>query len=48
MTPIAITFLILSFIVVWGGLAWSTVSLARRSEVAEYPTGGEDEVTETE
>ncbi|GAA1605954.1 methionine/alanine import family NSS transporter small subunit [Leucobacter chromiireducens] len=42
MTPIAITFLVLALTIIWGGLIASTVFLARRPEVAEYPAGGED------
>ncbi|GAA1568523.1 hypothetical protein U746_0598 [Mycolicibacterium mucogenicum 261Sha1.1M5] len=42
MTPIAITFLVLALTIIWGGLIASTVFLARRSEVAAYPEGGED------
>lgn len=43
MTPIAITCLVLSIVIIWGGLVASSVFLAKRSEVAEYPAGGEDE-----
>lgn len=42
MTPIAIVFLVLAIVIVWGGLVGSIVFLARRSELAEYPAGGED------
>lgn len=42
MTPIAISFLVLALIIIWGGLIASTVFLMRRPEVAEYPAGGED------
>ncbi|WP_125099784.1 methionine/alanine import family NSS transporter small subunit [Leucobacter chromiireducens] len=42
MTPIAIAFLILALVIIWGGLIASTVFLMRRPEVAEYPAGGED------
>ncbi|WP_105566367.1 methionine/alanine import family NSS transporter small subunit [Microbacterium halophytorum] len=43
MSAIAITFLIIAAVVVWGGLVASIVFLARRPEVEAYPTGGEDE-----
>lgn len=46
MTPIAIVFLVLALVILWGGLIGSTVLLARRSEVAQYPPGGEDPVEE--
>lgn len=42
MTPTAILFLVLSAVIVWGGLVASTLFLARRAEVAEYPPGGDD------
>lgn len=42
MTPIAIAFLALAAVLVWGGLIASTIFLARRSEVEQYPAGGED------
>ncbi|PRI10786.1 methionine/alanine import family NSS transporter small subunit [Leucobacter massiliensis] len=42
MTPIAIVFLCLSIVIVWGGLVASAVFLARRPEVDEYPPGGEE------
>jgi len=43
MTPIAIAFLILAIVVVWGGLVASTVFLRRRPEVADYPAGDLDD-----
>lgn len=43
MTPIAITFLILSLVVIWGGLIASTVFLIKKPEVAHYPAGGDEE-----
>ena len=43
MTPIAITFLVFSIVILWGGLVASSVFLAKRPEIAEYPAGGEDE-----
>ena len=46
MTGIAITFLILSIVVVWGGLVASIVYLSIRPGLAAYPAGGEDMVAE--
>jgi hypothetical protein len=43
MTPIAITFLALSILIVWGGAVASALALRRRSEVPEYPPGSEDD-----
>lgn len=43
MTPLAIVFLVLAIVIVWGGLVASTVFLRRRPEVAEYPGGGTDD-----
>ncbi|QBR75037.1 MetS family NSS transporter small subunit [Microbacterium sediminis] len=40
MTPIAILFLVIATVLVWGGLVASIVFLARRPEVASYPDGG--------
>ncbi|WP_336991287.1 methionine/alanine import family NSS transporter small subunit [Leucobacter sp. VD1] len=42
MTPIAILFLVLAAVIVWGGLLVSALFLARRPEVTEYPAGGDD------
>ncbi len=42
MTPIAILFLVLSIVIIWGGLVTSAVFLSRRSEISSYPPGGED------
>lgn len=42
MTPVAVLFLVLALLVVWGGLIASAVFLVRRPELAEYPPGGED------
>ncbi|MFV0374765.1 methionine/alanine import family NSS transporter small subunit [Microbacterium sp.] len=47
MTGIALTFLILALVVVWGGLLVSALFLARRPEVAAYPPGGDDEPRES-
>lgn len=43
MTPVAITFLALSILIVWGGMVASMVSLRRRPELAEYPPGAPDD-----
>ncbi|WP_404433715.1 methionine/alanine import family NSS transporter small subunit [Microbacterium lacus] len=43
MTPIAVTFLVLSIVIVWGGAVASALSLRRRSEVGEYPPGADDD-----
>lgn len=43
MTPIAITFLVLAIVVVWGGLIGSVLFLARQPERAEFPAGGTDD-----
>ncbi len=45
MTPIAIVFMLLAMLVVWGILAVAIVFLARHPEVAAYPDG--DEVNPT-
>ena len=42
MTPIAITFLAIAVVIIWGGLVASTVALSRRAEIADYPPGGEE------
>jgi hypothetical protein len=43
MTPLAITFLVLAIVIVWGGLIASTLFLRRRPEVLEYPPGAADD-----
>lgn len=43
MTPIAIVFLLLSIVVIWGGLVASMLFLARRPSRADYPAGGADD-----
>lgn len=43
MTPVAITFLVLSIVVVWGGLVASALFLKGRPELAEYPPGAPDD-----
>lgn len=42
MTTIAIVFLALALLIIWGGLVASIVFLARRGEVERYPAGGKD------
>lgn len=42
MTPIAVTFLVLSVLIIWGGLVASTVFLSMRGEVDNYPEGGDN------
>lgn len=42
MTPIAITFLVIALVVIWGGLIASAIFLSKQTEVAAYPSGGED------
>lgn len=42
MSAIAIVFLIIAVVLVWGGLLASTVFLARTPEVDAYPEGGEE------
>ncbi|MDZ8172554.1 methionine/alanine import family NSS transporter small subunit [Microbacterium xanthum] len=43
MTPIAVTFLVLAIIVVWGGLIASSLFLRSRPETSAYPPGGVDD-----
>ncbi|WP_454860596.1 methionine/alanine import family NSS transporter small subunit [Promicromonospora soli] len=43
MSAEAIALLVVSLLVVWGGLAVSIVALARRPERTEFPPGGEHE-----
>lgn len=42
MSAVAILFLVISAVVVWGGLIASIVFLAARPEIAAYPEGGDD------
>ncbi|WP_075200903.1 methionine/alanine import family NSS transporter small subunit [Leucobacter celer] len=42
MTPVAILFLVISTVIVWGGLIASAVFLGRRPEITDYPQGGDD------
>lgn len=43
MTGIAIAFLLLALVLVWGGLIASILFLRSRSELTDYPAGGEDD-----
>ena len=43
MTAIAIGFLLLALILVWGGLIASILFLRARPGLASYPAGGEDD-----
>ncbi|WP_194408730.1 methionine/alanine import family NSS transporter small subunit [Microbacterium cremeum] len=43
MTPIAIVFLLLAVVLVWGGLLASALYLRRHPEPASYPPGGVDD-----
>lgn len=43
MTGVAITFLILAAVLVWGGLIASALLLVARPELAEYPPDGSDD-----
>ena len=42
MSAVAITFLTLSIVLVWGGCVASAIFLAKRPEIDQYPDGGED------
>jgi hypothetical protein len=41
MTPAALILMIVSIMILWGGLIAAVVALRFRSEVDEYPPGGE-------
>ncbi|GAA1757956.1 methionine/alanine import family NSS transporter small subunit [Agromyces humatus] len=43
MTPIAIVFLVLAIVLVWGGLIASVLFLRSRPELEQYPAGGDDD-----
>lgn len=43
MTGIAIGFLLLALVLVWGGLIASILFLRSRPELAAYPAGGDDD-----
>ncbi|MFC5338637.1 MetS family NSS transporter small subunit [Leucobacter denitrificans] len=42
MTPIAIVFLVIALIIIWGGMFASIIMLSRKSEIDVYPGGGKD------
>ncbi|UWF76810.1 MULTISPECIES: methionine/alanine import family NSS transporter small subunit [Microbacterium] len=42
MTGIALVFLVIAVVIIWGGLVVSTVLLSRRPEVTAYPPGGDE------
>lgn len=42
MTAVAVVFMVLSIVIVWGGCAVSAVYLSRRPERTDFPPGGED------
>jgi hypothetical protein len=48
MTGIAIVFLVLAIVLVWGGFVVSTVYLSRRTDRTDFPPGGEDDHREDE
>lgn len=48
MTALAVTFLVLAIVVVWGGLVASALFLRRQPELADYPAGGIDDHREDE
>lgn len=43
MTGLAIAFLILAIVIVWGGLIASVLYLRARPERADFPAGGDNE-----
>jgi|GEM_PF-853644 len=43
MTGIAIFFLVLAIVLVWGGFTASVIALSRRPDRREFPPGGEDD-----
>lgn len=47
MTAIAIAFLVLSIVVVWGGVVASVVYLSIRPGLSSYPAGGDDDAVES-
>ncbi|GAA3628816.1 hypothetical protein GCM10022200_09260 [Microbacterium awajiense] len=48
MTPIAVTFMVLSIVIVWGGLLVSAFFLRSRGDVADFPPGASDDHREDE
>ncbi len=47
MNPLAITFLALSILIVWGGMVTSILFLRHRPELPEYPPGAVDDERES-
>lgn len=47
MNLVAVAFLALSILIVWGGMVTSVLFLRRRPERAEYPPGAVDDERET-
>lgn len=43
MTSSAIVLMVISLVVLWGGLAASIVAIVRRPDRTDWPSGGEDE-----
>ncbi|WP_136707419.1 methionine/alanine import family NSS transporter small subunit [Agromyces sp. H66] len=48
MSPLAVVFLVLAMLLVWGGLVVSAVFLSRRPHADGLPPGGEDDHREDE
>jgi hypothetical protein len=48
MTGIAIGFLLFALVLVWGGLIASILFLRSRTELTDYPVGGDDDHREDE
>ncbi len=48
MTGVAIAFLLLAIVLVWGGFVASTLFLSRHPELESFPPGGEDDHREDE
>lgn len=47
MTPVAVAFLALSILIVWGGMTASILFLRHRPERTAYPPGAVDDQRET-
>lgn len=43
MTPVAVVFLVLSVVIVWGGAVGSALFLRARPEISDYPPGSPDD-----
>lgn len=43
MSTAAIVLMVISLVVLWGGLAASIVAIVRRPDRTDWPSGGEDE-----